>query len=116
MSKKAEVTISALAGRLSDLHFARQMIEKDRKRYSADVPLADRAAALDREIKGVERQISLLIPSNPYEVDVARLVNARIFGAPASITPNDNTVADLSTFCGGHYQTAAAVSQFVLPL
>lgn len=111
MNKKPGITITALAGRLSDLHFARQMIDRDRHRFAADVPTAERIVGLGKAIAGVERQIAELPPTTPYEADVARLIHARLLGVSAPLAPNDNAVADLTTFCGGHYQTAAVVAQ-----
>lgn len=107
------LTISALAGRLAELHANVRIVESDALRFGDNPMFVSRLAALSRAVKQVEQQILDGSPEDSREAAIYMLVQARALGLSfdGSALPRDFRRED---FCGGAYTERATHPQLSL--
>ena len=95
-------TISALAGRLAELHATARQVESDTIRFGDNPVFSDRRAGLSRAVEEVERQIAACDPVDAREAAIYSLILAKLAKTP----PYEEDVPagfDAANFCGGAY-------------
>ena len=106
-------TISALAGRLAELHASVRIVESDTHRLGPNPSFASRLAALTRAVEQVEQQIINSEPQNEWENTVLWLLKFHRQGLAYDgyALPGGLRVED---FCGGAYTERPAHPQLSL--